>query len=433
MNKIIISFLILALMFNASYAAESNLILSTDKIFPNDVLSLNVIIPYEDSTCITSLISPKGEIIFYSEGQCGKFSSTYCSGGYNLHCVEYDNQENCLAYGPDMNNCTQYTTQNITITKLADIGGFNYILDSYGNWTVQVEVVLRSEQEWVNEIINSNERIDDYFKRHEYSAAETLTANFSYAFKNRIFGYCLKMYNTSKTCSFLGTDYTIENIEGCGSNAKVRVTFNGFVKNLNVGSGSKVELNNGIFTRLNSVPCMGGVYSFNFEYEYDESEDIGIYVSPQDNGVSAIMEGVRYALPMSEKGEPMVETIIGKELSEISVNLENDSLTLNIGNASAEIELPLNINSSTLYAESKNESIEINMLPDNAIKISNDYMDSVETIKLEEGSAIYSIIGIKSSKILGILPQDMEVTIIINANTEDIESVIKPWWNILAW
>jgi hypothetical protein len=433
MNKLIILSLILALMFNASYAAESNLILSTDKIFPNDVLSINIFIPYQDSTCITSLINPQGEVNFYSEGQCGKFSSTYCSGGYNLHCVEYDNQENCLAYGPDMSNCTQYTTQNITITNLVDIGGFNYILDSYGNWTVQVEVVIRSEQEWINEIINSNERIDDYFKRHEYSADETLTANFTYNFKNRIFGYCLKMYNTSKTCNFLGTDYTIENVEGCGSTAKVRVNFDGYVKNLNVGSGEKVELNNGVFTRLNPVPCMGGFYSFNFEYEYDESEDIGIYVLPQDNGVSAIMEGVKYALPMSEKGESMVETIVGEGLNEISITLENESLKLNIENLSAEINLPLMINSSTLYAESKNESIEVNILPDEAIEIAKEYMDLFEIIKLEEGSAIYSIIGIKSSKILGILPHDMEVTIIINANTEDIESVIKPWWNILAW
>jgi hypothetical protein len=432
MNKLIISSLILALIFNASYAAESNLILSTDKIFPNDILSINIFIPYQDSTCITSLINPEGVTHFYSEGQCGKFSSTYCMN-YYLHCVEYDSQGGCLAYGPDPNNCSESVTQNTTISALSDIGGFNYILDSYGDWTVQVEVVLRSEQEWLNEIISSNQRIDDYFERHEYVAAETLTANFSYAFKNRIFGYCLKMYNTSKTCNFLGTDYTIENVDGCGSDGQVRVTFDGQSRNLNVGSGSKFQLKNGVFTRLTAVPCMGGFYSFNFEYEYDESETMDVYVSPEDNSIITVMSGVRYALPMSERGEPMVETQIGEELSEISIIPRNESLILNIGNASAEIELPLMINSSILYAESKNESIEINMLPDEAAEISIDYIDSVQNIKIEEGSAIYSIVGIKSSKILGIISYDMEIILIINANTKVIESVQKPWWSFLAW
>jgi len=87
-----------------------------------------------------------------------------------------------------------------------------------------------------------------------------------------------------------------------------------------------------------------------------------------------------------------------------------------------------------LFVKTEAEKKQINVLPNDvpskATEISN-----VKEIKLkeEDGKLIYSVKGTKNTRILFIIPVSMEIETKINAESDEVISIKKPWWSFLAW
>lgn len=108
--------------------------------------------------------------------------------------------------------------------------------------------------------------------------------------------------------------------------------------------------------------------------------------------------------------------------------------TLQTPSVSAEYEGDLSVSGSKLVMNTSAGQKQINYMPGDAVRISE--TPNLESAKVElkekSGRPIYSVTGIKQSKLLFIIPISMEVNTEVDAGTGSIISVSKPWWSFLA-
>lgn len=55
------------------------------------------------------------------------------------------------------------------------------------------------------------------------------------------------------------------------------------------------------------------------------------------------------------------------------------------------------------------------------------------TLSAQNGGATYSVNGLKTLKVLGVLPVQVPVVANVNAQTAAVEAVQGPWWSFIAW
>ncbi len=109
---------------------------------------------------------------------------------------------------------------------------------------------------------------------------------------------------------------------------------------------------------------------------------------------------------------------------------------LDTPNGSAEHFEELFIEDFKLFMETSVGRKKINVLPEDAMKISGvSNIALTQEIELKEKSEkpVYSVIGVREARILFIFPIRLEIKTIVSAETAQIISVEKPWWSFLAW
>lgn len=107
---------------------------------------------------------------------------------------------------------------------------------------------------------------------------------------------------------------------------------------------------------------------------------------------------------------------------------------LESGSVSAEYSGKLEVKDSRIYMGISGEEKQINILPDEAVKLSETpYKENVKVeLKEKNKKPVYSITGTKQVKLFFIIPLSMEINTEMDAGTGLITSVNKPWWGFLA-
>ena len=95
---------------------------------------------------------------------------------------------------------------------------------------------------------------------------------------------------------------------------------------------------------------------------------------------------------------------------------------------------PVQVEQSKLYMETSVGPQEVKISPTEASgKVSQAI--KVQDITLEESSRapVYRVFGAREAKILFFIPVSVPIETQVSAQTGDVVSVQKPWWNFLAW
>ncbi len=109
--------------------------------------------------------------------------------------------------------------------------------------------------------------------------------------------------------------------------------------------------------------------------------------------------------------------------------------TLQTPAISIEYEGDLAVFGSKLVMKTSTGQQQINILPKDAVDISNMPQSSVKKVELKEKSQkpVYSVSGMRQARLFFIMPVSMEIDTEVDAGTGSIISVSKPWWSFLAW
>lgn len=96
------------------------------------------------------------------------------------------------------------------------------------------------------------------------------------------------------------------------------------------------------------------------------------------------------------------------------------------------------IKNSKLYLEVKPQTIkEIKVLPEEASSkaVEEIKLDRIEEMELkkEKEKPVYSVKGIRKAKLFFLIPVILKIEIKIDAQTNNILLVKKPWWSFLTW
>ena len=91
-----------------------------------------------------------------------------------------------------------------------------------------------------------------------------------------------------------------------------------------------------------------------------------------------------------------------------------------------------------LYVESKGtkEKIQVKILPADVLKsVTEGNAQTVEKMELKEENdkLSYFVKGTKQSRFLGVVPTSLNIELNVNAQSGNIETVKKPWWDFLTW
>jgi len=170
----------------------------------------------------------------------------------------------------------------------------------------------------------------------------------------------------------------------------------------------------------------------NSEYKDYESTD-GEYTQDSENLVSG--------------QEIDTETIISVENNgrtrKVRINLHEDVpgskgvfATIETDKISVGYSGDLFVEETVLYMETSVGRKRMNILPEGAISVSETPdISSVMKVELKEETQrpVYSVRGKKNARILFIIPVTVKIETKVDAETGEIVSIKKPWWNILAW
>jgi len=87
-----------------------------------------------------------------------------------------------------------------------------------------------------------------------------------------------------------------------------------------------------------------------------------------------------------------------------------------------------------LFLKTSTGNKEIKILPEEALSKATAVIN-VNTIELKEESQqpIYSVKGTKQVKLFFIIPVSMQIETKVSAESGNVVSVNRPWWNFLAW
>jgi hypothetical protein len=119
------------------------------------------------------------------------------------------------------------------------------------------------------------------------------------------------------------------------------------------------------------------------------------------------------------------------KLKKIKITRETSKLVLTTGATTVSSDKPLQVSNKKLFIGEK----EIKIRPDTAIKKAEEAgLQPTEQARLieENSNLIYSFKGDKEVKLLFIIPIKMNLETNVSAETGQVVSVNKPWWNFLA-
>lgn len=142
-------------------------------------------------------------------------------------------------------------------------------------------------------------------------------------------------------------------------------------------------------------------------------------------------------LPITVSEKPILLTEISTAesiINNISIEKISESrISIKEGAYSATSPSTFVVENSKIYMKTSEGNKEIKILPKEAsAKVAA--VIKVNTIELKEESQqpIYSVIGTKQAKLFYFMPVSMRVETKISAESGNVISVKKPWWNFLA-
>lgn len=354
------------LLVSPIFAQEAKIWTDQNTYGEGDYVKINIQLPREKfSSCETHLIDPSGYEFSIGEGGC-------VAGITEV----FDER---FMTAPE-ERYTESGQLEVASSVISDGGEYGRLGDKFGTWGIKV-LVKKDGQVW-----------------------QTLTTNFEYKYYNSIVGFCRLENEKTKTCEFLGSPFTITKGEGCGPNpVEITISYFGGTHTLNIKLGDKAELTVGLITVRNmGSPCSADVLNVRFDKAIP-SEETSIKASAENKKMEAKIDGETktFSLPTEEKTQ-IIDARVNEEnkLKKISVEIDNtkDVLVIKSNDVSAETKLPLSVEGSHLYVESKGEKVEINILPDTASEKVKTELDSVQSLEIISGSVIYLAKGLKNGK-----------------------------------
>ena len=108
-----------------------------------------------------------------------------------------------------------------------------------------------------------------------------------------------------------------------------------------------------------------------------------------------------------------------------------DEVYIESNNVSAVTKARLKIENQSLSIQTRKGYKEINVMPDEAISITEGKAEKIELQVIDE-EPIYKIKSVKKATVLWLFQIDMSIEKQINAETGATKEETKPWWNILV-
>jgi uncharacterized membrane protein YkoI len=144
-------------------------------------------------------------------------------------------------------------------------------------------------------------------------------------------------------------------------------------------------------------------------------------------------------------GERVVEAVPAPTLIEVELNIEEKKEKIKItrsGNKAIEVEdsegkkfktsEPIKVSEGGLRVKEK----PVKVLPGKAIKTVKKRLKSITLkeveLKVVQETPVYEITAIQKATFLWVIPVKMKVKATVNAQTNGIESIEKPWWSFLV-
>jgi hypothetical protein len=142
------------------------------------------------------------------------------------------------------------------------------------------------------------------------------------------------------------------------------------------------------------------------------------------NGSSAIMAKINAAI--MNKGE----------LTNLSIQSQNGSLTMaQEGGMIVRVRnQEMIMQNNSIYLNISNIAVKLEVMPQDAMvqaRVQNNSRADMELI-VEGVIPKYQIREEKTVRILGLFPANMNVTSVVNALSQSLESQARPWWSFLA-
>jgi hypothetical protein len=120
---------------------------------------------------------------------------------------------------------------------------------------------------------------------------------------------------------------------------------------------------------------------------------------------------------------------------EIYVDKENKTIRIEHENVSAITREVIKVEEKSIKIETPKRMIEVNVLPSVATQVAVSALPQeikATELKVMDERAIYEIEGIKAGRLLWIIPVKFSVQTYVDAQTENIVRMEKPWWSFLV-
>ena len=316
-------------------------------------------------------------------------------------------------YGDENAGCNMYildSNQNIVTGESSPtIGapcGLNYATDVHGEYGLTNHSHIAVINGLIDRILVS--KYGTYTAKlvvnKKDGTKETAYTSFDYSFYDKIIGECSTGYESTKTCEFLGKSYEIATGTGCGNQKiNVKVIHDNQEESFDIEETADVLLNDGTRLKNKGLPCSANVINFNFE-KWSKPSDTAFTIN-QNEKISAI-------ILLNNK-----KTIITPIENKIEIETNGVKATVSEG---------IKIDGEKLYLGNEN----VQMLPDDVL---NQLGEKVESNSMSLSSGKYTVDGIKSARILGIILVKYDISAEIDANTGAVNIIDKPWWTFLAF
>ena len=135
-----------------------------------------------------------------------------------------------------------------------------------------------------------------------------------------------------------------------------------------------------------------------------------------------------FGVIVSVKSEGVTQT---KKVT-VESRVSSGKTNISVGQISASTEESITVKENKIFLKQK----EVEIMPDEAkgTAIISAELTSVATteLKTEEQKPIYSVQGVRSSKLLFFIPVSIDITIKVDATSGNMISIQKPWWSFLT-
>ncbi len=131
---------------------------------------------------------------------------------------------------------------------------------------------------------------------------------------------------------------------------------------------------------------------------------------------------------------PMILNIYNTDSVTSLPSFSNLNTSITPQESSRKLDIANKNNTLTKEGQNISNKKQINILPEDAIKISEIDKESAKIEFIEKyQKSVYSVVGMKQAKLLSIIPVSMEIKTEVDAETGRIISISNPWWSFLTW